>query len=276
MPQNQRKHFSDISPFCYAISEKKEILRRHLKNALHRQTFAKEHLQQKLPVMISSHCSNLIKKGKGIDPVLQKNKAVNIELASSKINGIVIHPGEEFSFWQTVGKVTDKKGYKSGRVLFQNKLVAGVGGGLCNLGNTINWLVLHSPLEITELHTHSDALAMDTGKRIPFSSGTSVSYNYIDYRFKNTTDQDFQLFLWCQNEKLFGELRSEQEIPWHYELVEEDHHFHKEGSDYYRISKIYRNTIENATGKIIEKRLIRDNHSLVMFDAAMIPKDQIW
>lgn len=71
----------------------------------------------------------------------------------------------------------------------------GLGGGLCNLGNTIHLLVLHSPLTVTEFHSHSDALAPDHGKRVPFSSGTSVSYNYIDYRFKNNTDQNVQLLL---------------------------------------------------------------------------------
>ena len=60
----------------------------------------------------------------------------------------------------------------------------GLGGGLCNLANTIYWIVLHSPLEVTEFHQHSDALAPNEGKRMPFSSGTSVCYNNVDYRFK--------------------------------------------------------------------------------------------
>ena len=54
--------------------------------------------------------------------------------------------------------------------------------------------------------------------------GTSVSYNYIDYRFKNNTDQNVQLLLWCENGKLCGELRSEREFPHYYEIIEENHH----------------------------------------------------
>lgn len=45
--------------------------------------------------------------------------------------------------------------------------------------------------------------------------------------------------------------------------------------NYYRVSQIYRNTIEKETGNIINKELIWDNHSLVMFDYTLIPKDQI-
>ena len=60
-----------------------------------------------------------------------------------------------------------------------------------------------------------------------------------------------------------------------YELVEENHHFEKENDKYYRVSKIYRNTIEKETGNIQNKELIWDNHSLVMFDYNLIPKEQI-
>lgn len=267
--------FCDINPTCYAISLQKEICRRHLKNFLSKEKFAKATKKEKLPNIISSHSSNLIKKGKGIDPVLQENKAINIMLACSKINGIIIHPGEVFSFWKTVGKTSRKKGYKDGRVIHGNKLKPGIGGGLCNLGNTIHLLVLHSPLKVTEFHSHSDALAPDEGKRVPFSAGTSVSYNNIDYRFKNNTDQDIQLLVWCEDGKLYGELRSEREFPWCYELAEEDHHFKKEGDKYFRISKIYKKTLDRSTGKPLGKQLVLDNHSEVMFDYTLIPQELI-
>ena len=272
---NKNVLFCDINPTCYAISQQKEICKRHVKNLAGHVKFARERSGEKLPVTVSSYDSGLIKRGKGIDPVLQENKAVNIELACQKINGIVIHPGEEFSFWQTVGKATRKKGYKDGRVIIGNKLRPGTGGGLCNLANTIHLLILHSPLKVTEFRSHADALAPDGAKRIPFSSGTSVNYNYIDYRFKNNTDQNIQLLVWCDNERLYGELRSEREFPFRYKLTEEDHHFHKEGNKYYRISKIYKNTIDRATGAVLKTELVRDNHSQVMYDHSQIPKELI-
>lgn len=84
-----------------------------------------------------------------------------------------------------------------------------------------------------------------------------------------------QLLLWCDDEKLYGELRSNVEFPQSFELVEEDHRFSKEGDKYYRISKIYKITTDRATGDVIEKRLILDNHSEVMFSYDLIPKEQI-
>lgn len=272
---NKNKAFCDIHPICYAISEQKEICRRHLKNLMDKEKNACETKTEKLPNVVFSYSSGLIKRGKGIDVTLQENKAVNIALAAQRMNGLIIHPGEVFSFWQNVGKITKRKGYRDGRVLINGKLQPGMGGGLCNLANTIHLLVLHSPLDVTEFHSHSDALAPDGPVRRPFSSGTSVNYNYIDYRFKNNTDQDVQLLLWCENEQLHGELRSEKAFPWIFELTEENHHFHKEGDKFYRISKIYKNTIERDTGKVIDKKLVRDNHSEVMFDYSQIPDEQI-
>ena len=263
---NKNKLFCEINPLCFKISLLKEICKRHIQNILRKEKFAKTKQEEKIPNLISNYSSKLIKKGKGIDIKLQENKAINIMLACEKINGMVIHPGEVFSFWKTVGKTTKRKGYKDGRVIIGNKIQPGIGGGLCNLGNTIHWLVLHSPLDVIEFHNHSDALAPDEGKRVPFSTGTSISYNNLDYRFKNNTKQDIQICVWCEDGKLFGELRSQKEFPWKYELVEENHHFEKE---------IYRETIEKSTGNVLEKKLVLDNHSEVMYDYDLIPKEQI-
>jgi len=274
----KKKLFCDINPTCYAISMKKEHLKRHFKKLFSKEKFAKNKSKQsytKLPHVVWEHHSNMIKRAPGVDLTHQLNKAVNIDIAGSKINGIIIHPGEVFSFWKTVGKTSKRKGYKEGRIIEGNRLIAGVGGGLCNLGNTMHLLVLHSPLTVTEFHQHSDALAPDEGKRVPFSAGTSVCYNHIDYRFKNTTNQDVQLLVWCDGETLNAELRSEKPFPYIYELIEEDHHFQKTGDIFYRNSKIYRNVINKDTKEIEKKELILDNHSEVMYDYSLIPKELI-
>lgn len=263
--------FCDINPACYAISMQKEILKRHIQNICSREKLARTVSQEKLPNLVSAGSSHLIKRGPGIDPILQENKAVNIELAGSAINGIVIYPGEVFSFWRLVGNTTKRKGYKEGRVIEKNRIKPGMGGGLCNLANTIHRVILHSPLEVVEFHSHSDALAPDEGERIPFSSGTSINYNNRDYRFRNNTEQPVQLLVWCAEETLYVELRSECEYPWTYRLVEENHHFAQEGGKYYRISQIYKETLERGSEEVLERTMVRDNHSEVMYDYSLIP-----
>lgn len=269
------KLFCEINPFCYWLSLKKEILLKHLKNIFTKDKFASTYSDKKLPYIVSSHSTNMIKRAPGVNLTHQLNKAVNINLASKRINSIIIRPGEVFSFWKTVGKTSKRKGYKEGRIIENEKLIAGVGGGLCNLGNTLHLLILHSPLTVTEFHNHSDALAPDEGKRVPFSAGTSISYNHIDYRFKNTSDCNVQLLVWCEGEILNAQLCSDKPFPYAYELIEEDHHFKKYGNKFYRNSKIFRNVIDKNTGNIIDKELVLNNHSEVMYNYDLIPKELI-
>lgn len=269
------KLFCELSPTAYAISVKKEIYKRQLTDKMSSEKFAKTKTEEKLPFVVATHCSNMIKRAPGVDLTLQFNKAENIHLACAGINGIVVKPGETFSFWQLVGNPSKKNGFKDGRVIHQNKIIAGTGGGLCNLSNTVHLLILESPMTVTEFHTHSDALAPDPGKRVPMSAGTSVSYNNVDFRFKNNTDQAIQLLMWCDGEELKAELRSERAFDWCYEIVEEDHHFAKEGDKFFRVSKIFRAVKDRKTGEQVGKELIWDNHSEVMFDYDLIPKEQI-
>lgn len=273
----KKKLFCEISPTTYYISLKKEILKRHIRNLMGHERFAKTRQTDKLPVVVYAEGNNMIKRGPGIDLKLQENKADNIRLACSKLNGLVVMPGETFSFWKIVGKTSKRHGFSEGRVLVNGKLVAGVGGGLCNLANTINLLILHSPLTITELHHHSDALAPDPNNiHVPYSAGTSVNYNFIDLRFRNDTAQPVQLCTWCEGDDLHAELRTTQEFPHTYRLTEENHHFHLEDDGkYYRISDIFRETLDRSSGEVINRELNWKNHSEVMFDYSLIPQAQI-
>lgn len=271
-----RKLFCEYGPICYKISEKKERLINKTKDFFSNEKFAKKISEERLANIVKSHTSILIRKLYGVDIELQENKVTNIDLACKKINGVIIHPGETFSFWNLVGNPSKKNGYKKGLVIMlDGSLGAGYGGGLCQMANMIHWLVLNSPLEVTKLHHHSDALFPDERRRVPFGTGTSIWYNNLDYRFKNNTDQDIQILVWIENGELCGELRSEKEFPNRYKLIEEDHHFHKEGNDYYRNSKVYKIIIDRASGEEINRELILTNHSLVMYDHSLIPESEI-
>ncbi|HDL4742737.1 TPA: YqeG family HAD IIIA-type phosphatase [Staphylococcus aureus] len=271
----QKKSLSERYPIFYSMAVKKETVKRHIKNYKSNIKFATYKQDKALPNMVHQYSSYLIKEGKDIDPTLQYNKSFNIGLSASKINKVIIRPGETFSFWNLVGKIDKKRGYRDGRVIVNNKVQAGLGGGLCNLANTLNLLIMHSPLEVTELHTHSDALSPDHGKRVPFGTGTSISYNYVDYRFENTTNQNVQILIWVENNYLNAELRSEKPFDYKYELSEENHHFIKINGKFYRKSKVYKNTVNPSDNKIIDKQLVYDNKSKVMFDYDLIPKELI-
>lgn len=205
---------------------------------------------------------------------LQQSKRANLALAAGCIDGVVIRPGESFSFWRLVGDPTARRGFGPGLTIASGRVGTGVGGGLCQAGNLLHYLVLHSPLTVTELHHHSDALFPDDRRRVPFGTGTSIFYPHIDYRFRNDTGQTVQLRLWLEEDDLCGELRSQTPFPLRYRLREEDSHYVKEGADYYRVSRVYRLTL-NGAGEQVNRELLLDNHSKVLFDPALIPPDQL-
>ena len=182
-----RKLFCEISPFTYRLSMEKEIMKRHLRDVFNGIHFAKERTQDSLPVVIYRHNSLIRRRLSNVDMQLQENKAVNLALAVKHIDGLLIRPGETFSVWKLIGRTTESKGYKEGLTITHGKPAKGIGGGMCQLSNLIHWMVLHSELTITE-HHHHDALDLfpDHGRQIPFGTGTSISYNYIDYRVKTT------------------------------------------------------------------------------------------
>lgn len=270
----RKRLFCELGPAAYAIALHKQILTRKIQDMLSSERFASRRQEAELPVVVHAHSSGMIKRGPGIDPRLQRNKADNIALACSRIDGLVVMPGETFSFWRLVGKTSRRNGFAEGRVLVNGKLVAGVGGGLCNLANTLHILFMHSPVTMTELHHHSDALAPDPdGVRVPYSAGTSVNYNFLDLRFRNDTDRPVQIIARCQGDILTAELRSDGVFPHTYRIVEEGHRFVKEDNgNYYRRSRIYRETLDRKTGAVLSRELKWDNRSRVMFDPALLPQ----
>lgn len=198
---------------------------------------------------------------------LQENKATNLSLAAPKVNGIIIKPGEVFSFWKTVGKTKRSKGYKEGLTISKENPSSGIGGGMCQFTNLIHWMVLHSPLDIIEHHHHDGVdLFPDYNRKIPFGTGTSVSYNYIDYRIKNNTNETFQLITYVTDTHLCGELRSTKSLDVIYNIESKDERFIRENGIVYREGEVLRECLDKSTGDILTIECIRKNHAKVMYN----------
>ena len=270
----KRRLFCELSPTCYQISLHKEYILRDIHDTFSGEKFARTINTLPLPVVVKSHTSSILRRLEGVDMELQRNKATNLRIACAKVNGIMINPCETFSFWRLIGEPGEKQGYREGLVISAGKLEKGIGGGLCQLANLIHWLVLNSPLTVTELVHHSDALFPDSGRRVPFGTGTSVFYKNVDYRFKNTTDRPVQLLVWVDEAQLCGELRAEKAFPYTYRITEENQGYTEENGIFYRVSKVFRLTLDKER-RIIRRELILDNHSKVMYDYSLIPRDQI-
>ena len=262
-----RKLFCELCPFTYRLSMEKEILKRRLNDLVQRIPFATQRTKELLPVLIYRHNSLIRRRLGNVNMQLQENKATNLALAVKHIDGLLIHPGETFSIWQLIGRTTKRKGYKEGLTIAKGQPSQGIGGGMCQLSNLIHWMVLHSELTITE-HHHHDGLDLfpDFGRQIPFGTGTSISYNYIDYRFKNNTSNTYQLCLKVNEEYLCGELRAMESQTHSFHIHAENEYFSREKGVVYRNGEVYRDTIDVATGQCVDTQLIRTNHAKVMYE----------
>lgn len=109
------------------------------------------------------------------------NRVTNLELASEKINGTIILPGETFSYNKVVGERTIAKGYKEAAVYSGGKVVDGIGGGICQLSSTLYNAVIYANLEITARSNHRFLTSYVTAGR-----DATVSWGTVDFCFKNT------------------------------------------------------------------------------------------
>ncbi len=265
--------------------KKMRIVEKPIKRNRTRQILGKEYfiLKRKLNWLFSrtkwssksknTHCDNLVFKHKsmilrplmGVDMKFQINKKTNLKIAIEHINGIVIKPNETFSLWKNVGRPTKRKGYLEGLVLKQGKITSGTGGGLCQLGNLLFWIFIHSPLEIKERYRHSYDVFPSVNRNVPFGAGATLSYNYIDLQVKNTTQNEFKIKLYIKNDYLYGELYSKEKINSIYTIEERDHEIKLQfWGGYTRHNKIVK--IEKTEDNSTIETIVAINHAIMMYN----------
>lgn len=228
--------------------------------------FAQTHPSVSLTIQVFTHQSFLLRQLKDVDMWLQHNKVTNLGLAIDCINKVVINPGEVFSFWYLVGNPTQNRGFKLGMTLNNGQVQSGYGGGLCQLTNLIYWMALHSPLSVKERWRHSYDVFPDLNRSLPFGSGATVAYNYIDLQLENKTQQSFQLCLWLTDTDLCGEIRSEVECPYSYEVFEKNHQITGPvAGQYMRHNQIFRRKSHLLTDETFPDEFLTENHALMMY-----------
>ena len=261
-----RRPLSSFHPALYTLRVRQKSLARHLRDWPQRQGFARARADDTLPHIVKRHQSLLRRKLGASDPQLQINKVVNLALAQKHIDGIVIRPDQTFSFWRLVGDANAAKGYLPGMRLSQGEVKVGVGGGLCQFANLLLWLAWHSPLEVCERHHHSFDPFPDQGRVLPFGSGASLFYPYLDLRFHNPTDAAFQFRVWLDETHLRGQLAADEEWPHTFHVFEREHRFVRQGEANYRSNEIWRRVTDRATGDTVREEQLVKNFARVLYE----------
>lgn len=110
----------------------------------------------------------------------------NVALATSKMNGVLVKPGEEFSFVKTIGDISAYTGYQQAYVISGGKTVLGDGGGVCQVSTTLFRAALNAGLPITERHAHAYRVGYYEQDAPPGMDATTYVPT-VDFKFKNDT-----------------------------------------------------------------------------------------
>ncbi len=116
------------------------------------------------------------------------NRTNNLRLASNKINGKVLMPGETFSYNNIVGERTWAAGYRNAAIYENGQVVDGLGGGICQVSSTLYNSVLRSNLEVVERTNHMFKTSYLGG-----GLDATVAYGSLDFKFKNNRNYPIKI-----------------------------------------------------------------------------------
>ncbi|AYV68089.1 MULTISPECIES: VanW family protein [Niallia] len=138
-----------------------------------------------------------------------KERSMNISLATEAINNSVIFPNEKFSFNQIVGKRTVEKGYLQAPVIINGKFSEDIGGGICQVSSTLFNAVDNAGLNIIQRYSHSRKISY-----VPPKRDATVSWDGPDFVFENNYEHPVLIQAKMLGHHLLIELYSAETISY--------------------------------------------------------------
>ena len=114
------------------------------------------------------------------------SRIYNINLAAGRINGILVPPGQTFSFDKALGDVSAFTGYQQAYVIQNGRTVLGDGGGVCQVSTTFFRAILDAGLPIVERHAHAYRVGYYEEDSPPGIDAT-IFVPSVDLKFTNDT-----------------------------------------------------------------------------------------
>jgi vancomycin resistance protein VanW len=159
-------------------------------------------------------------------------------------------------------------------ILYGGEFRPDVGGGICQAANLLHWMVLHSPLTVVERSEHSFDPFPDSGRVIPWGTGTSIFYNYVDLQVRNDTDVPYQLRVRVGDTYLHGELRATVMPRFSYHVEAREERFTQLDGQWWRSNEIWRRVIDRRTGNKAGDELVKRNRARMMYDPTVTYPDR--
>jgi len=263
------KRFPFLLP--YRVAQRKAFF--YAGMGLDGRTYAKTMGEGRLTNQVFVTGSRLYNPDTGFDMTYQENKVFNLQLVAKKLDGLLIRPGETFSYWQVARHADKQTPYKDGLVVRNGVLGVAYGGGLCQMSNLLFWMFLHSPLTIVERHTHSKKDFPSVLGAEPEGVDATISEGWIDLKMKNETDRTFQIAIDFEDEKIVGSLLADKDMPATYEIEGRGLCYFRENDRTYQEISIYRREMDGMTGAVLTEYLLYINRCEIGY--ALSDQEQI-
>lgn len=124
------------------------------------------------------------------------NRINNIQLVADKLNGLILMPGDVFSYNEFVGQRTEEAGFKAAGAYNNGQVVQEIGGGICQVSSTLYCAAMLSQLETVERTCHDFPVTyLDPGL------DATVSWPGPDFKFRNCRDYPVKIVSYCEPSK---------------------------------------------------------------------------
>lgn len=217
------------------------------------------------PWTLAAHASPLERVPGAVRRDLQRGKEGNVGLAARALDGIVVAPGQVFSYHHAIGRPSRRRGFRPGLELRDGRPDVGVGGGLCQVSNGLYWTAVQAGMRIVERHRHGLDLFPDHRRTVPFGCGATVVYRNADLRFQNPLGVPVILRTRVDGGAFTCELRTAGDPGVRVEMREVDHRFSRVAEGWMRENRL-RRRITRADGSLLVDEEVAHNLGRVLYE----------
>lgn len=250
-----RKRVTQIFPFLLPLRKWQRKKFFYFGMRLDGRKYAKRKSENVLPNFVFETSVPMLNENSGFDMKYQFNKVHNLRLAAQTIDGILIGPGETFSFWQLVRWADRRQKYKEGLNVIDGKTLASYGGGLCMLSDMLFWMFLHTPLTIVERHGHAVCSFPSTTEELPKGTDATVSEGWLDLKACNKTENTFQIQISFDDDTMYGRILAQNAVNIEYLVYNSSVTYKKQDEKIYQIATVCRRETDKNSDRKTEREL---------------------
>ena len=255
----RRKRVTEVLPFLLPLrrwQRKRWYYRRMARDG---NRYAGTVGEGELPVELFRSACPMINADTGFDIRYQENKVFNLKLAARRLDGLLIRPGEVFSFWDRVRYADRDTPYREGLAEVNGRLTTQYGGGLCMLSNLLFWLILHTPMTVVERWGHDVKDFPEPDSDAVSGTDATVAEGWLDLKARNDTGMVFQVRIGFEDGNITGRVLADRDEGLRYGVIARNLRYTRREDGIYETVTVCRTIRRASDGQQTEERPLYRN-----------------